>query len=66
MTDNQPQITLYEEVESELSELEKLVFAAIGEASMAWKIRPHGEFDDQKALDISHKLINDIQELFKV
>ena len=62
MTDEE----LQQELGSELSELEKLVFEAIGEASMCWHKRPTGEFDDQKALDISHKLIHDIRELYKV
>ena len=62
MTDEE----LQQELGSELSELEKLVFEAIGEASMCWHKRPTSDFDDQKALDVSHKLIAAIRELYKV
>jgi hypothetical protein len=41
--------------------LERLVFEALGEASMCWKERPTGEFDDVLAIEIGTHLIEAIK-----
>lgn len=46
-----------------MKELEKLVYQALGEASMCWSQVPKGIFQSNKAVEIGKKLINAIQAL---
>lgn len=41
--------------------LERLIFEALGEASMCWKERPRGEFDCAMAKDVGDRLIDTIK-----
>lgn len=54
------------ELGDELTELERLVFTAMGEASMCWEKRAKGVFDSEAAVDVAHRLIKDIRELYHV
>lgn len=46
-----------------MKELEKLVYQALGEASMCWSQVPKGIFQSNKAVEIGEKLIKAIQAL---
>jgi len=46
-----------------MTELNNLVFQALGDASMAWDKTPKGVFDSERCQEIGTKLINDIIEL---
>ena len=43
-------------------DLNRIVFEAIGEASMCWKEIPTGTFDSQKAEKVALQLIADIKK----
>jgi hypothetical protein len=46
-------------------DLNRIVFEAIGEASMCWVETPKSEFDSQKAEEVALRLIKEIKEDLK-
>src|SRR6266702_5542038 len=47
-----------------MSNLEEMVFQALGEASMCWSERPKGVFDSDHAKEVGHKLVADIKHFY--
>ncbi len=51
------------ETGSRLTELEKVVFEALGQASMCWDPRPTGVFDSQMAVVVGDNLMREISTI---
>ncbi len=47
-----------------MSNLEEMVFQALGEASMCWSETPKGVFDSEHAKEVGHKLVADIKHFY--
>ncbi len=47
-----------------MEELQRLVFTALGQASVCWSETPTGVFDSEEATKIGDKLVNDIIRLY--
>lgn len=56
-------MTLIRKQINKMKELEKLVYQALGEASMCWSEVPRGIFQSDVAVEIGKKLISAIQAL---
>lgn len=52
-----------EQVAIEITELEKVVFEALGQASMCWDPRPTGVFDSQMAVVVGDNLMREISRI---